>query len=64
MKNFFTRRRRKEADERAKMERLEKAETELMSLKVRAARAIQLLDARRNRNHWRESVEQMIRGNH
>ena len=45
-----------------KIERLEKAERELFWLKARAAKAIQSLDERQKRNHWRESIEQMIQG--
>lgn len=48
--------------EREKMERLEQAEKDLVSLKTRAARAIKNLDDRQRQNHWRESIEQMIQG--
>lgn len=48
--------------EREKMVRLEKAEREVFLLKIRAFRAIAMLDERRLRNHWRESIEQMIQG--
>jgi hypothetical protein len=49
-------------DEHEKVARLERAETELLNLKGRASRAITTLDDRRQRNHWRESIEQMIQG--
>lgn len=42
--------------------RLVEAERELEELKVRAREAIGTLDARASRNHWRESIEQMITG--
>lgn len=50
------------ADEHEKMARLEQAEKELDSLKLRAACAIGILDARQKQNHWRESIEKMIQG--
>lgn len=46
--------------EREKVVRIEKAETELFDLKIRASRAIRRLDDRHKRNHWREAIEQMI----
>lgn len=49
-------------DEREKMARLEQAEAELTDLKDRMDRAVEYLDARTRRNHWRESIEKMIRG--
>lgn len=48
--------------EREKMARLEQAEGELSSLRDRAGLAIRRLDERRARNHWRESIEQLIQG--
>jgi hypothetical protein len=45
-----------------KMERLEKAEEDLRNLKSRAEKAIQTLDDRHKRNHWRESITEMIQG--
>lgn len=48
--------------EAEKMARLERAEAEVAGLRIRADNAIQFLDARRKRNHWRESIEQMIQG--
>lgn len=45
-----------------KMARLEKAEAEMQALLLRADIAIEFLDGRRNRNHWRESIEKMIGG--
>ena len=50
------------AVEHEKMERLEKAEAELDTLKARATKAITFLDGRNRRNHWRESIEDMIQG--
>lgn len=48
--------------DRANLARLEQAESDLGVLKARASRAIGILDARDGRNHWRESIEQMIQG--
>lgn len=48
--------------EDAKIERLERAEAEVENLKMRAHAAIQILDGRRERNHWRESIQEMIQG--
>jgi len=45
-----------------KMARLEQAEAEVADLKARSARAVQFLDARRNRNHWAETVQSIIQG--
>ena len=52
---------RADAEEREKIARLEEAEREVKHLKARGDRAIQFLESRDNRNHWRESIEQMIR---
>lgn len=49
--------------EHEKMERLEKAEAELDTLKDRAHKAISSLDSRHKRNHWKQSIEDMIQGN-
>jgi len=48
--------------EREKMERLEQAEADLRNLKDRATKAITFLDGRNKRNHWRESIEDVIQG--
>lgn len=48
--------------EDGKMARLEDAEQELRHLRIRADRAIATLDQRRAQNHWRESIERLIRG--
>jgi hypothetical protein len=48
--------------EREKMAALDAAEQELASLRDRSEKAVEFLDARDNRNHWQESVRQMIRG--
>lgn len=53
---------REDADEREKMKRLEQAERDLFFLQIRASRAISLLESRQRRNHWRESIEEMIQG--
>lgn len=42
--------------------RLIAAEKKTRELKDRAETAIRTLDARSRRNHWRESIEQMIQG--
>lgn len=49
-------------DEHEKMERLERAEAELDTLKARAAEAVSFLDSRNKRNSWAESINQMIHG--
>lgn len=48
--------------DREKYVRLEKAESDLLGLKQRAHVAISSLDSRNRRNHWQESIEQMIQG--
>lgn len=53
-------RNRREEDE--KDARLENAERELADLKMRSERAVRTLSARHRRNHWTESVENMIQG--
>ena len=59
----ITRRKRQSAMvERVKVARLEAAEAHLSDLRERADKAVRVLDARRSRNHWRESIEQMIQG--
>lgn len=42
--------------------RLINAEQDLTALTERASEVIRTLEERRKRNHWRESIEQMIRG--
>lgn len=61
MKAFF-RKRHTDPNEDEKIERLEQAEAEVEDLMLRAGTAIRFLDARHRRNHWRESIEQMIQG--
>lgn len=51
-----------EAAEKEKLRRLDEAEKDLGKLKARASHAIQTLDERRDRNHWREAIEQLIQG--
>lgn len=51
-----------ENTDRDKMARLERAESEVKDLRGRADRAIGKLDARHSRNHWRESITEMIQG--
>lgn len=50
-----------EVDEE-QLARLEKAERDVESLRHRATVATRSLDGRHQRNHWRESIEQMIQG--
>lgn len=50
--------------EREKEARLKEAEVTLGILKYRAAKALDYLEARQKRNHWREAVTQMIQGAH
>lgn len=42
--------------------RMEKAVRDVDELRTRADAALGTLDARDRRNHWRESIEQMIQG--
>lgn len=51
-----------DAVEAEKMARLERAERDLGDLQARGYHAVRALDERGGRNHWRESVEEMIRG--
>ena len=53
---------REDPEEREKMARLEAAEGDLRLLRARADLAVRLLTERNGRNHWRESIEDMIRG--
>lgn len=63
MFGFLTRRaREREAREREKMAALERAEGDLRDLKERKTRALGELDARHRRNHWGESIVEMIQG--
>lgn len=48
--------------EREKMATLDEAEKTLASLTERSEKAMATLDARDKRNHWQESVRQMIHG--
>lgn len=50
--------------EREKEARLKEAESTLIILKYRARKAIDYLEARQERNHWREAVHDMIQGAH
>lgn len=52
----------RDLEEREKMARLEAAERERDALLARGARAVTTLTARNDRNHWRESVRDMILG--
>lgn len=61
-RSLFGRRSHRKVVEREKVVRIEKAETELFDLKIRAARAIRKLDDRNKRNHWRHAIEEMIQG--
>jgi len=42
--------------------RMEKADRDVTILRNRADAALNVLDSRDKRNHWRESVERMIQG--
>lgn len=64
MFRFFLRKSARNAADREKIARLETAERELASLKARAASAITTLGERQDRNHWRQSIEQIITGGH
>lgn len=46
----------------AQDERLRQAEAELAELQSRGDRAVSYLEGRRQRNHWSEGIEKMIRG--
>lgn len=64
MLSFPHARKKRKTIERDKIARLEQAEADLSSLKIRASNAIRTLDNRQRRNHWRESIEKMIQGAH
>ena len=51
-----------DAEYQAKLSRLEAAEAEVADLRARAERAIKTLEDRRKRNHWRESIQEMLGG--
>lgn len=53
---------RQDEEDREKMATLERAERDLDELKVRKDRAVAFLSTRDDRNHWQESVANMIRG--
>lgn len=56
-------RRKKERDsEAAKLARLEQAESEVRELISRGETVTKFLGDRQRRNHWQDSIEQMIRG--
>lgn len=55
--------RKREAEvEREQFARLEMAEQRVQTLRARADQAARILEERRRRNHWRETIEQMIQG--
>lgn len=62
MFNCFRRNRGDSPTEREKITRLEQAEAEVADLVARSERAIGYLTPRRGRNHWRESITEMIQG--
>jgi len=62
LERLRARRRQHAATEAAHEARLEKFETDLHALRGRADTAIGSLNARHDRNHWRESIEEMITG--
>lgn len=51
-----------EAIEHEHDRRLALAEADLAQLTARGENAMRTLDTRNTRNHWRESIEQMIQG--
>jgi hypothetical protein len=62
LERLLTQRRQQTATEAAHEARLVKFETELEALRGRADTALDSLNARHDRNHWRESIEEMITG--
>lgn len=58
----FRKRDRDREYEEEKIARLENAERDLRDLKDRGERAKRFLSERQERNHWGESVAQMIQG--
>lgn len=62
MPRFLYTKKHHESVEREKIAKLEQAESDLLTLRARASRAMGLLDERQRRNHWREAIEQMIQG--
>lgn len=49
-------------EDSAQDERLRQAEAELADLQSRGERAVSYLVGRRQRNHWSEGIEKMIKG--
>lgn len=62
MFNVFRRNRGDAHIEREKITRLEQAEAEVAELVARSERAVGYLVPRRGRNHWRETITEMIQG--
>jgi hypothetical protein len=61
---LFSRKRGQAAEERAKMELLEQVEAQAKDLRERADVATYVMKHRDRRNHWQESIQQMITGAH
>ena len=57
-----SRRHERQAIEREKLARLEAAEEVVRDFTARAQKATEFLETRRQRNHWRETIERMIAG--
>jgi hypothetical protein len=53
---------RADAIEQEKIARLEQAEKQVASLTDRGNKAVQFLTERSDRNHWGESIKEMIQG--
>lgn len=62
MLGFGIGRKKRAVVEKEKNARLDEAEAELADLKKRASVAIRVLDNRRQRNHWRDAITEMIQG--
>lgn len=61
MERVFVRKRDRDA-EVVKNAKIKEAEKDLALLRERGLGAIATLEARRRRNHWRESIEEILRG--
>lgn len=59
---FLQKKREAKEEDQQKLALLELAERDLCDLQERAACAIKTLEARRQRNHWRETIEQLMQG--
>lgn len=62
MIRLFSRKRKEDPAEREKMALLERVEAEAQDLRERADMAVYVMRHRDRRNHWQESIHEMIWG--